>query len=130
MNTNTLSICINNLIYADDTTLMVEREEELKSLLMRVKEESAKADLNSTFKKLRSWHVVPSLQSKCMGKKVEALTDFIFLGSKITVDCDWSHENKTLDPWKESFDKPRQHIINKKQRHHYADKGPSSQFFQ
>ena len=94
MNTNTLSICINNLIYADDTTLMVEREEELKSLLMRVKEESAKADLNSTFKKLRSWHVVPSLQSKCMGKKVEALTDFIFLGSKITADGDCSHEIK------------------------------------
>ena len=73
---------------------MVEREEELKSLLMRVKEESAKADLNSTFKKLRSWHVVPSLQSKCMGKKVEALTDFIFLGSKITADGDCSHEIK------------------------------------
>ena len=53
-----------------------------------------KADLNLTFKKLRSWHVVPSLQSKCMGKKVEALTDFIFLGSKITADGDCSHEIK------------------------------------
>ena len=85
---------INNLRHADDTTLMAENEEELKSLLMKVKEESEKADLNSTFKKLRSWHVVPSLQSKCMGKKVEALTDFIFLGSKITVNGDCSHQIK------------------------------------
>ena len=55
---------INNLRYADDTTLMEEREEELKSLLMKVKEESAKVGLNSTFKKLRSWHLVPSLHGK------------------------------------------------------------------
>ena len=53
---------INNLRYAGDTTLMAESEEELKSLLMKVKEESEKAGLNSTFKKLRSWHLVPSLQ--------------------------------------------------------------------
>ena len=53
MNTNTLSICINNLIYADDTTLMVEREEELKSLLMRVKEESAKAGLKLSIQKTK-----------------------------------------------------------------------------
>ena len=52
---------INNLRHADDTTLMAENEEELKSLLMKVKEESEKADLNSTFKKLRSWHPLPSL---------------------------------------------------------------------
>ena len=51
---------INNLRYADDTTLMAETEEELKSLLMRVKEESEKACLNSTFKKLKSWHLLPS----------------------------------------------------------------------
>ena len=55
---------INNLRHADDTTLMAENEEELKSLLMKVKEESEKADLNSTFKKLRSWHPVPSLHGK------------------------------------------------------------------
>ena len=51
---------INNLRYADDTTLMAESKEELKSLLMKVKEESEKAGLNSTFKKLRSWHLIPS----------------------------------------------------------------------
>ena len=55
---------INNLRYADDTTLMVESEEELKSLLVKVKEESEKLDQNSTFKKLRSWHPVPSLHGK------------------------------------------------------------------
>ena len=55
---------INNLGYADDTTLMAENKEELKSLLMRVKEETEKAGLNSTFKKLRLWHLVLSLHSK------------------------------------------------------------------
>ena len=55
---------INNLRYADDTTLMAESKEELKSLLMRVKEESEKAGSNSTFNKLRSWHLVPSLHGK------------------------------------------------------------------
>ena len=55
---------INNLRYADDTTLMTESEEELKSLLMKVKEESEKLAQNSTFKKLRSWHPVPSLHGK------------------------------------------------------------------
>ena len=54
----------NNLRYADDITLMAESEEELKSLLMKVKEESEKVGLSSTFRKLRSWHLVPSLHSK------------------------------------------------------------------
>ena len=55
---------IKNLRYADDTTLMAESEEELKSLLMKVKEESKKVGLSSTFRKLRSWHLVPSLHGK------------------------------------------------------------------
>ena len=55
---------INNLRYADDTTIMAESEEELKSLLMKVKVESEKVGLNSTFQKLRSWHPVPSLHGK------------------------------------------------------------------
>ena len=55
---------INNLRYADDTTLMAESDEELKSLLMNVKEESENVGLNSTFRKLRSWHLVPSLHGK------------------------------------------------------------------
>ena len=73
---------------------MAESEEELKSLLMRVKEESQKAGLNSTLKKLRSWHPVPSLHGEYMGDKTEIVADFIFLGSKITEDGDLSHEIK------------------------------------
>ena len=65
---------------------MSESEEEL----MKVKEESEKAGLNSTFKKLKSWHLVPSLHGKQMGKKMET-TDFIFLGSKTAADSDCSH---------------------------------------
>ena len=60
---------INNLRYADDTTLMAESEEELKNLLMKVKEESGKVGLNSTFRKLRSWHLVPSLHANRWGNK-------------------------------------------------------------
>ena len=59
------------------------------------------------------------------GEKVETVTDFIFLGSKITADGDCSHEIKILAPWKKSYDQPRKHI--KKQRHYFANKGPSSQ---
>ena len=79
---------INNLRYADDTTLMVESEEELKSLLMRVKEESEKAvlKLNIQKTKIMASGCITSWQIK--GEKVEAVTDFIFLGSKITVDGD------------------------------------------
>ena len=58
---------INNLRYADDTTLMAENEEELKSLLMKVKEESEKAGLKTTFKTLRSWHLVPSFMANRWG---------------------------------------------------------------
>ena len=60
---------INNLRYADDTTLIAESEEELKSFLMKVKRRVKKLAQNSTFRKLRSWHLVPSLHSKEMGKK-------------------------------------------------------------
>ena len=62
------------------------------------------------------------------GEKMEAVIGFIFLGSKIIVDIDCSHEIKTLTPWKESYDKPRQHI--KKQRHHFGNKGPYSQLYE
>ena len=61
------------------------------------------------------------------GEAMETVTDFIFLGSEITADSDCSHEIKTLAPWKESYDQPRQHI--KKQRHYFADKGLSSQSY-
>ena len=86
---------IHNLRYAHDTTLMTESKEELKSLLMKVKEESEKADLklnkSQHSKKLRLWHPVPSLHGKQMGKQWQT---FIFLHSKITADGDCSHKIK------------------------------------
>ena len=85
---------LNNLRYADDITLMAESEEPLKSLLMKVKEESETAGLKLSIQKLRSWHLVPSLHGKYMGEKMETVTNFIFLGSKITVDGDCSHKIK------------------------------------
>ena len=113
---------INNLRYADDTTVMAESEEELKSLLMRMKEESEKAGLKLSIQKTKIIAYGPITSWQIEEEKVEAVTDFLFLGSKITVDGDCSHEIKTLAPWKESYDKPRQCF--KKQRYHFADKGP------
>ena len=102
---------INNLRYADDTTFMPECEEKLKSLLMKVKEESKKVDLKVNMKKTEI--TVSSPISSW--KTVKIVADFIFLVSKITADGDNSHEIKTLTPWKESYDQPRQHI--QKHRH-------------
>ena len=85
---------INNFRYADDTILMAESEEELKSLLMKVKEESEKVGLKPTFRKLRSWHLVPSLYGKYAlinGETVETVADFILGGSKITADGDFEN---------------------------------------
>ena len=85
---------VPNLRRAEDTTLMAESKEELKSLLMKVKEESEKAGLKLNIQKTKIMvHLVPSLHGKWMGKN-EAVTDFIFLNSKITVDGDCSHEIK------------------------------------
>ena len=85
---------INNLRYANDTTLMAESEEELKSLLMRMKEESQKADLKLNIQKTKIMASSPIASWQTEGEKVEAVTDFTFLGSKITVDSDCSHEIK------------------------------------
>ena len=82
----------NNLRYADDTTLMAESEEEIKILQMTMKEESEKAGLK--LKKWRSWHLVPITSWQIDGETMETLTDFIFLGSKITADGDYRHEIK------------------------------------
>ena len=84
---------INNLRYADDSTLMAESEEELKSLLMKVEQDSEKAGLNSIFRKLRSWHPGP-FSRQIDGETVETVRYFIILGSKITADGDCSHEMK------------------------------------
>ena len=84
---------ISNLRYADDTTLTAESKEELKSLLMKVKEEIENVCLKLNIQKTK----IP-------------VTDFIFWGSKVTADGDCSHEIKTLASWKKSYDQPRQHI--------------------
>ena len=84
---------INNLRNANDTTFMAESEEELKSLLMKVKEEIEKVGLNSIFRKRRSWHLVPS-SCEIDGETVETVDHFIFLVSKITADGDCSYEIK------------------------------------
>ena len=86
----------NNLRYADDTTLMAESEEELKSLLMKVKEESEKVDLKIKVQKTRIMASSPITSWQIDGETVETVADFIFLGSKITADGDCSHEIKRL----------------------------------
>ena len=85
---------INNLRYADDTTIMAESEEELKSLLMKVKEESEKAGLKLKIQKLKILASSPITSGKIDGETMETVTDFIFLGSKIIADGDSSHEIK------------------------------------
>ena len=110
---------ISNLRYADDTTLMAESEEDLKSLSMKVKVESAKVGLKLNTQKMKIMASGPTTSWEIDG---ETVSDFIFLGSKITTDGDCSHEIKRLlTPWKESYDQPRQHI--KMQRHYFANKG-------
>ena len=85
---------INNLRYEDDTTLMAESEEDLKSILMRMKEESEKAGLKLNIQKTKIMAYGPITSGQIEGEKVEAVTDFLILGSKITVDGDCSHEIK------------------------------------
>ena len=85
---------INNLRYADDTTLMTESEEELKSLLMKVKEESEKVGLKLNIQKTKIMVSGPITSWEIDGETVETVADFIFLGSKITSDRDCSHEIK------------------------------------
>ena len=86
---------INNLRYADDTTLMAESEEELKSLLIKVKEESEKTGLKPNIQKMKIMASGPITSWQIDGEKMETVRDFIFLGSKITADSDCSHEVKT-----------------------------------
>ena len=95
---------INNLRYADDITFKGESEEELKSHLMKVKEESEKPGLKLNIQKTKIKASCPTTSWQIDG---ETVSDFIFLGSKITADSDCSHEIKMLTPWKESYDQPR-----------------------
>ena len=114
-------ININNLRYADDTTLMAESEKELKNLMMKVKEESEKVDLKFSIQKTKIMASGPIISWQIDGEILEIVTDFIFLGSKIMADGDCSHEIKRcLFLGRKIYDQSRQHI--KKQRHYFANK--------
>ena len=89
---------LNNLRYADNTTLMAESEKELKSLLMKVKEESEKVSLKLNIQKTKIMASGPITSWERDGERVETVSDFIFWGSKITADGDCSHEIKKLWP--------------------------------
>ena len=102
---------ISNLRYADGTTLMAESEDELKSLLMKVKEECEKVGLKLNIQKTKIMTSRPITSLQIDWETVETVTDFIFGGSKITVDGDCNHEIKRcLVLGKKSYDQPRQHI--------------------
>ena len=108
---------------------MAESKKELKSLLTKVKEESEKAGLKLNIQKTKIMTSGPITSWQIHGETMETVTDFISLGSKITVDGDCSREIKTLVPWEKSYNKLRHDTI--KQRHYFANKSPSSQrFFQ
>ena len=99
---------INNLRYADDTTLTAESEEELKSLLMKVEEESEKAGFKFNIQKMKIMASGPTMSWQIDGKTMETVKEFIFGGSKITADGDCSYEiKKMLALWKKSYDQPR-----------------------
>ena len=118
---------INNFRYSDDTTLLGESEEELKSLLMKVKVESYKAGLKLNIQKMKIMATLPITSWQIDGDKMEIVTDFIFLGSKITVDGDFSFVTK------------RRFLLGSKammnvdsvleSRYHFADKGSYSQSY-
>ena len=116
---------VNNLRHADETTLMAESEEELKSLLMKVKEESEKVGLKLNIQKMKIMASGPITSWEIDGETVEAVTDFIFLGSKITADGDCSHEIKRCLLLGRKVMTNLDSIL--KSRHYFANKGPSSQ---
>ena len=92
-----------------------------------MKEQSEKVGLKLNIQKSKIMASSPITSWQIDGETVETVTDFIFLGSKITAEGDRSHEIKTLAPWKKSYDQPKQTV--KKQRHYFTNKGPSSQSY-
>ena len=119
---------INNLRYADDTTLTAENEEELKSLLMKVKEESEKVSFKLNIQKTKIMASGPITSWQIDGETVETMADFIFLGSKITEDGDCSHEIKRRLLLGRKVMSNLDSML-KKQRHYFANRGSSSQSY-
>ena len=120
-----MGIEVANLRYADDTTLMAESEEELKSLLMKVKEESEKVGLKLNIQKTKIMAFGPITSQQIDGETVETVSDFIFWGSKITADGDCSHEIKRRLLLGRKVTTNLDRIL--KSRDYFANKGPSSQ---
>ena len=118
---------INNLRYTDDTTLMAESKEEIKSLLTRVKEESEKAGLKLNIQKTKIMASGPITSWKINGEKIETVADFIFLGSKITEDGDCSHGIKRCLLLGRKAMTSLDTVL--KSRHYFADKGLYSQSY-
>jgi len=118
---------INNLRYADDSNLMAENKEELKRLLMKMKEESEKVGIKLNIQKTKILASGPITSWQIDEETMKTVMDFYFWGSKISADGDCSHEIKTLVPWEKSYDQSMQHV--KKQRHYFAIKGPFSQSY-
>ena len=119
---------INNLRYTDDTTLMAKSEDELKNLLMKMKEESEKVGLKLNIQKTKIMASAPITSWEIDGETVERVSDFIFLGSKITADGDCSHKIKRCLLFERKAMTNLDSIF-KKQRHCLADKGQSSQSY-
>ena len=116
---------ISNLRYADDTTLMSESEEELKSFLMKVKEESEKVGSKLIIQETKIMASGPITSWEIEGETVKTVTDFYFGAPKLPQMVNAAMKLK--DTWKKSYDQSRQHI--KKQRHYFANKGPSSRSY-
>ena len=118
---------INNLRYADDTTLMAKSEQELKSLLMKVKEKSEKVGLKLSIQKIKIMASSPITSWEIDGETVETVSDFIFLGSKITADGDCSHEIKRCLLLGRKVMTSLDSMLKSRERHYLANKGLSSQ---
>ena len=119
---------INNLRYADDTTLMAESEEEIKSLLMKVKEKSEKVGLKLNIQKMKIMASGPITSWEIDGERVETVADFILGGSKITADGYCSHEIKRCLLLGRQATTNLDSVI-KRQRRYFSNKGPSSQSY-
>ena len=119
---------INNLRYADDTTLMAESKEELKNLLMKVKEESEKVGLKLNIQKTKIMASGPITSCQIDGEAMGTVREFIFGGSKITADGDCSYEIKRCLLLGRQAVRKLNSLL-KKQRHYVVDKGPSSQSY-
>ena len=118
---------INNLRHADDTTLMAESEEELKNLLMKVKDESEKVDLKLHIQKTKIMASGPITSWQIDGETMETVTEFILGGSKIVADGDCSHEIKRCLLFGRKIMTNLDSIL--KSRHYFTNKGPSSQSY-